>query len=1584
MNGFMRFKKTTAILLTAFMVTSSGIWNAPSVSASSSSGVDVLDPDFIASHGGNFVHIDADPNRSPFDVFGEAFGTDNPVEGATKTVRQILPEAARHVENIYDAALGQEVFKVEVNGNDCYTCYLHGTTYDPATGQFTGGNDDRQRIEIRPAEESRNLVAVENEITAFHWKLKIDKDIQKPDGFFHIFQYKAYNSFGLVGNKLPLHDVANYPNFSSSEDGNPILTFTISSSATQNLEFRYADIGTDAGQETLASVPLNSVKDKWVDITVKVLNSEYGWVTMTMKDAATGKVIMEYNDPNRVLDMWRRPEIKYNNQTFEGPYPAVSNMINRPKWGIYRKADKSNPNVKDAKIYLADMTVAKSAVGVSSVNLAYNKKAYNVGTKTGNALQLANAKAERLTDGVQVDPVKYTNLTAVPLSNTSALGDLSWMGTESSKKGNVIVDLGKKMDFNQVKLFAKTLRLKYVNVSITDDTADHDAGALESVSFTPVDPLYTDGGKDWTYFNAANGGGDDTADKQYIIDLGKAYSSRYVKFYFENGSGSNTAGTTTAQMTGPPRLTELEIYNAPQTPNNVKVDYTGGSEATISWDPVPADYFVIYDNGKPFVENAASNSFKLTNLDPGAEYQFTVRTAYTDPYSFKPMLSAESEAKVLHTDGNPIIPNPPVSVTATAVSDKSINVSWDAVSDAQSYKVVLATDGYERTIANDYKDTSYTIKDLSPGMPYQVKVYSIRRGTPSTAAAEGQIITTGIRNPSDNLLFNKEVQYSRVWNDDTSSYGAGKALDNDVDSSRWVALKGSASAWMMVDIGETTPVNTFEYYSYQNKLKKVSFYYATDGEAFTDPNSSKWIKIVTDDRVSQGKYGNPAISKIAERITILAPVNARFIKFTVDEVDGDINVNEVKAFGPISFVGASALKAVNKTDTSVDLNWGGATTNLPASSYEIYQGNGKLATVSANVYSYKATNLSPNTDYAFRVRAVSESVYNSVYSTLGGLTLKVTTLPASGTDPGTTDPGTTDPGTTDPGTTDPGTTDPGTSDPGTTDPGTTDPGTTDPGTTDPGTPEPGVIAAPTGLTAVPRNSQVFLSWNTVSGATYYNVKRSMTAGGDYSTVAANVTNNVYTDTGLLNGTKYYYVVTAANAKGESINSSEVFVTPYAVSSGRGSSGSSGGTSAGTGTPSVQPSKDGTQTVTLDPVMEKADDGRSIAKVALDTTTLAKAMEALTSNGSTASKLTIEAKHGDAATAKFQLPAQPLADALSKLPALILSVKYGDVTYDLPIRAVDFAGMAKSLGVDMKDLSITITMEKVNDTILGAIKDRAKQSGLTLLSGAIDFQVTIEGKGKSAAVNDFGLHYVTRTMNIGKSVDAKKATAVLYNPSNGEFSFVPAIFTTAGGSTQVMIQRPGNSIYAVAESSKTFADMSNHWAKADVELLASKLVVKGMTDTGFMPDNRITRAEFAAILVRGLGLSENNAAKFNDVKTTDWYAGAVGTAAKAGLVDGFEDGTFKPDANVTREQMAVMVARAMKITTKEPDADIKALDKFTDQTSISGWAKEATAQAVNAGIINGMTDRTFVPAEHATRAEAAVMVKRLLQYAQLMN
>jgi hypothetical protein len=103
-----------------------------------------------------------------------------------------------------------------------------------------------------------------------------------------------------------------------------------------------------------------------------------------------------------------------------------------------------------------------------------------------------------------------------------------------------------------------------------------------------------------------------------------------------------------------------------------------------------------------------------------------------------------------------------------------------------------------------------------------------------------------------------------------------------------------------------------------------------------------------------------------------------------------------------------------------------------------------------------------------------------------------------------------------------------------------------------------------------------------------------------------------------------------------------------------------------------------------------------------------------------------------------------------------------------------------------------------------------------------------------------------------------------------------------------------------------------------------------------------------------------------------------------LISGFEDGTFQPDANITREQMVAMIARALKLGGKEVQANTLVLDKFLDRGDIAGWAKDAAAQTLSAGIVQGTTDSTFTPKENTTRAQAAAMLKRMLEYLQFIN
>ncbi|WP_337100603.1 S-layer homology domain-containing protein [Paenibacillus sp. YIM B09110] len=358
--------------------------------------------------------------------------------------------------------------------------------------------------------------------------------------------------------------------------------------------------------------------------------------------------------------------------------------------------------------------------------------------------------------------------------------------------------------------------------------------------------------------------------------------------------------------------------------------------------------------------------------------------------------------------------------------------------------------------------------------------------------------------------------------------------------------------------------------------------------------------------------------------------------------------------------------------------------------------------------------------------------------------------------------------------------------------------------------------------------------------------------------------------------------------------------------------------------------------------------------------------------------------------QFNLSAAILAAAAQGAPDTIVSLQTMDGEYSLPLSIIDFAALAQSLGTTLDKVSIQVNISTVAADINAEIKEKALDLDASQLGVAIQFTITVAGNGKSIELNQFGSIYVDRNIVLGSSADVAHSTVVLYDPLTGQFSFVPATFgKQKDGSTKITFKRNGNSIYTALSLTRTFNDISSHWANKDIELLASKLIVNGVSDNEFAPNKSITRAEFAALLVRSLGLSVDTASSsnFKDVSTDDWFAGAIGAAVKAKLVEGYNDNSFKPNDTITREQMAVMVARAITAAGKSvhvEEQNNQSLAAFTDHADISSWAQKSVAQSIEAKIITGRTDGSFAPSANATRAEAVVMLKRLLQYAAFIN
>lgn len=170
---------------------------------------------------------------------------------------------------------------------------------------------------------------------------------------------------------------------------------------------------------------------------------------------------------------------------------------------------------------------------------------------------------------------------------------------------------------------------------------------------------------------------------------------------------------------------------------------------------------------------------------------------------------------------------------------------------------------------------------------------------------------------------------------------------------------------------------------------------------------------------------------------------------------------------------------------------------------------------------------------------------------------------------------------------------------------------------------------------------------------------------------------------------------------------------------------------------------------------------------------------------------------------------------------------------------------------------------------------------------------------------------------------------------------------------------------------SFTDTDGHWAYDSIIRLAEKKLINGFEDNTFRPDVNVTRAQFVTMIVNAKGLDASASVKiFDDVDTGAWYAPYVTAAYTDGITSG--DGVnFHPDSEITRQEAAAMAARAFD---KKNGGELS----FADNADIASWAADSVSALVKEGIINGFKeDNTFRPMDNTTRAQAAIILDKLL-------
>ncbi len=326
----------------------------------------------------------------------------------------------------------------------------------------------------------------------------------------------------------------------------------------------------------------------------------------------------------------------------------------------------------------------------------------------------------------------------------------------------------------------------------------------------------------------------------------------------------------------------------------------------------------------------------------------------------------------------------------------------------------------------------------------------------------------------------------------------------------------------------------------------------------------------------------------------------------------------------------------------------------------------------------------------------------------------------------------------------------------------------------------------------------------------------------------------------------------------------------------------------------------------------------------------------------------------------------------------LVIQTPDVRYELPLHEVDWSQLQDKLDSEsVFEVKITALTEEE----IAQVADYAEQSGSELLQPPYRFTIEIVQGSEREEITHF-LGYVTRSFMLSDSLHPNQVTTGVLVRSDGTLHHVPTRITRENGQYIAELSSLTNSTYALIHRKVTFADVAHHWSQSVVSESAARLIVFGKSEQAFDPDSFVTRAEFTTMLNRALGLHQaTESLKFHDVSPADWFYDAVQIGAQYGLISGAEDGTFKPNATITREESMVMLSRALILAGENmthTHEQIEALlGKFSDGASVSDWAKAAVAACIDAEIVRG-SGRQLAPQGNLTRAEAATLIVRLLE------
>ncbi|MDR6554413.1 S-layer homology domain-containing protein [Paenibacillus qinlingensis] len=293
-----------------------------------------------------------------------------------------------------------------------------------------------------------------------------------------------------------------------------------------------------------------------------------------------------------------------------------------------------------------------------------------------------------------------------------------------------------------------------------------------------------------------------------------------------------------------------------------------------------------------------------------------------------------------------------------------------------------------------------------------------------------------------------------------------------------------------------------------------------------------------------------------------------------------------------------------------------------------------------------------------------------------------------------------------------------------------------------------------------------------------------------------------------------------------------------------------------------------------------------------------------------------------------------------------------------------AGITLFIPIGAIEQPMTINMQNIT----GEVKELLHSDQL-LLSDAYEIKKDVQGKFKIPV--QLSLEWTNRELASAQ----KRPVLAYYDETTQQWVII-------GGKTA------GNTLAGQTDHFTKFAviavavepgltDISGHWAERSIRDGVAKGLVNGYPNGTFRPDTPVSRAEFALMLQRIMAWPDGKGVSFQDQSDIpSWASGAVAAAVQTGTISGYPDNTFRPNSNINRAEVTVLIAKAAKLQTAN-----KQRTTFADDAAIAGWSMPYVSAAQRAGLVQGQNENVFHPLGTTTRAEAAVLLLRLTAFIQ---